>query len=76
MNKNSKKLAIRKDTLRRLSDAETSAVGGGMPPLTFGMGCNTANCMTLGEFCNTHDCRLTFGPCGGTSITICTSFAG
>jgi hypothetical protein len=70
------KLAIRKETLRRLGDAEIgrAAGGAGLEPLTFGMECRTANCdtlgeycdptnncMTLGERCRTADCQLTFG---------------
>jgi len=75
--KNAKKLVVNKETVRKLSSQELENARGAAQfgPLTFGMGCNTSNCMTLGpycvptnncmtlgEFCPTHDCKLTFGP--------------
>ena len=64
MHKNSKntgrKLVLRKETIR-LADAEAEQVVGGMPRLTFGMDCPTANCMTLGQYCvPTNNC-MTLG---------------
>jgi hypothetical protein len=58
----SKKLALQTETLRSLAGSQLGAVvGGRIGPLTFNP-CNTANCMTLGTMCPTHDCTLTFGP--------------
>ena len=66
------RLSLKTETVRTLADKGLEGVGGGMKPLTFGTACYTANCMTLGTFCPTHDCTLTFGPCGtNPSITIC-----
>jgi hypothetical protein len=55
-----KKLAFSKETVRSLSDQSLKSANGAMSPLTFGA-CPTANCMTLGTACPTHDCTLTFG---------------
>ena len=74
MNKTKKlaaKLSLKRETVRTLADDQLRNAAGGMPPLSFNM-CPSDNCLTLGEFCNTHDCTLTFGPCGGWSITVCT----
>jgi hypothetical protein len=69
-----RKLSLSKQTVRRLGDSEMRRAAGGMPTLTFTMACNTANCMTLGEFCvptnncmtlgeycRTSGCMLSFG---------------
>jgi hypothetical protein len=69
MDKKLKKLALRTETLRRLAEAEVGKVAAGRPmqPLTF-VPCDTANCITLGPACPTHDCGLTFTSCGFTCI--------
>jgi hypothetical protein len=77
MNKNGKKLSLRKETVRNLGASELGQVNGrALAPLTFGV-CVTANCMTLGQycspsnncmtlgqFCRTAGCGLTFGCIG------------
>jgi hypothetical protein len=66
-----RKLVLNKESIRRLDAQEQQAMAGGaaptggLPPLTFTMACYTSNCLTLGEFCPTHDCTLTFGACTG-----------
>jgi hypothetical protein len=59
----SRKLSLHKETLRRLDDTDLQQADGGIPPLTFGMACYTANCLTLGQYCVTSDCILTFRAC-------------
>lgn len=60
-------LSLNKESIRRLDHQElTESAGGagpGVGPLTFTVACPTSNCQTLGEFCPTHDCMLTFGWC-------------
>lgn len=63
-----RKLVLNRDSVRRLDAQEQQDVAGGAGPggggLTFTVACHTSNCLTLGEFCATSDCQLTFGPCG------------
>lgn len=61
-----RKLALRTETVRPLDATALTLVAGGLKsigPLTFTVDCNTANCMTLGTLCPTHDCTLTFTSC-------------
>ena len=64
MKKQKKGLSLRTETVRRLAGLDLGGVAGGLrsQPLTF-FPCDTANCMTLGELCPTHDCGLTFTSC-------------
>ena len=59
----SRKLSLHKETLRRVDEPDLQQAAGGIPPLTFGMACHTANCLTLGQYCVTAACKLTFGGC-------------
>lgn len=77
MNKTSKKLSLRTQTVRALNASDLGQAAGAMGPLTFGVCvtancmtlgqlCNpTNNCMTLGQFCRTAGCGLTFGCVNG-----------
>lgn len=66
--KKNRKLALKKQTIQRLSDSQMEEANGGIASLTFTVACHTSNCMTLGEYCVTAGCRLTFG-CGGSIVT-------
>ena len=59
---NKKKLQLRKTTIRNLDAAGLRGAAGAMPRLTFTMDCNTANCMTLGQYCNPTNNCMTLGP--------------
>lgn len=74
--KSNRKLVLKKDTVRNLDAEQLQGANGGIVTLslgplcptagctlTFTPACVTANCMTLGTMCDTHDCRLTFGGC-------------
>jgi hypothetical protein len=60
---NRRKLSLRTQTLRPLDAGALAGAAGSMTPLSFTVGCYTANCMTLGTYCDTHDCMLTFTSC-------------
>lgn len=50
--------------VRPLDASALAGVAGGLKSgLTFTVDCYTANCMTLGTLCPTHDCMLTFTSC-------------
>ena len=59
----SRKLSLHKETLRRLDETDLQQAAGGLPRLSFGMDCPTANCLTLGQYCETSGCMLTFTIC-------------
>ncbi len=58
--KKKKKLALKKETLKRLSDQDLASAAGAAGPLTFTVACVTSNCITLGPLCPTSGCTLTF----------------
>jgi hypothetical protein len=57
-----KSLSLSSETIRALDGARVTGGLKSIGPLTFDP-CNTANCMTLGTLCPTHDCQLTFTSC-------------
>ena len=61
MNKHRKKLQLKKEHVRALSNQELENAAGALPALTF-FPCDTSNCLTLGEFCVPSNNCLTLGP--------------
>lgn len=56
-----KKLKLTRETIQTLNSQAADQANAGLASLTFGPMCPSANCMTLGPLCYTHDCTLTFG---------------